>query len=256
MKLGISGYTMIRNGISLDYCFEETIRSLLPVCDEVVVCDSESTDGTRERLVEMQSSEPKIRIVDWPWPNPVARGWEWFVEWINFVRLKLDFDYQIQLDADEVLSEQGYPRIRQAYRMGECLWFNRLNFWRDPWHLIPLGRTCSARVARMGPSCFWMPSDEPHEFVPEICECAVEDPVLQIFHYGFIRGQKAYHAKAKITCNAWFGKVDPRLIKAEELGEPWQNHCVHNLPYQDFNGEHPKVAHEWLLKNGHSLTKC
>lgn len=256
MKIGLSGYTMIRNGIELDYCFEACIRSLLPVCDEVVVCDSESTDGTRERLLEIQAAEPKIRIVNWPWPHPVARGWEWFVEWINFTRSHLAFDMQMQLDADEVLSEESYQRIREAKEKRECLWFRRLNFWRDPWHLIPIGRTCSARVARFGPSCFWMPSDEPHDIEPEICRRAVEDPALKIFHYGFIRDPRAYHAKAKVTCNAWFGKNDERILKAESLGEPWQNHCVHSLPYQDFCGEHPKVAHDWLLKNGHSITKC
>jgi glycosyltransferase involved in cell wall biosynthesis len=44
----LAGILCIRNGLKLDYCFREAGQSLLGVCDEVVICDSDSDDGTRQ----------------------------------------------------------------------------------------------------------------------------------------------------------------------------------------------------------------
>ncbi len=40
----------IRNGDSLGYCWREAATSLLPVVDELILCDSDSNDGTREAM--------------------------------------------------------------------------------------------------------------------------------------------------------------------------------------------------------------
>jgi len=46
----ISGFTFIRNGNALGYPFEASIRSLLPLCDEMIVNVPRSTDGTLESV--------------------------------------------------------------------------------------------------------------------------------------------------------------------------------------------------------------
>ena len=45
MKL--SGYTYVRNGIQLDYPFVESIKSVLPICDEFIVVLGDSHDSSR-----------------------------------------------------------------------------------------------------------------------------------------------------------------------------------------------------------------
>ncbi len=44
----ISGFTIVRNAIKLDFPVEASIRSILPVCDEVVVNVGRSEDETLE----------------------------------------------------------------------------------------------------------------------------------------------------------------------------------------------------------------
>lgn len=46
----ISGFTFVRNGDVLDYPFVSVIRSLLPLCDEIIVVDNGFAEGTREFL--------------------------------------------------------------------------------------------------------------------------------------------------------------------------------------------------------------
>src|SRR5258707_14401644 len=97
----LGGFTMVRNGIALDYCFQEAIRSMLPICDQVVVSDCESTDDTRNVLEEMAKAEPKLKIVDYKWTDPRADA-AWFPRWINDTRQRLETDYCTYTDADEV----------------------------------------------------------------------------------------------------------------------------------------------------------
>ena len=52
----LSGYTTTRNCISQSYPYEDAINSMLGFCDEVVVVDSNSTDGTWEWIWELAES--------------------------------------------------------------------------------------------------------------------------------------------------------------------------------------------------------
>ena len=61
----VSGFTIVRNAIKLDFPVEASIRSLLPVCDEVVVNVGRSEDETLALVRAI--GDPKIRIVETEW---------------------------------------------------------------------------------------------------------------------------------------------------------------------------------------------
>lgn len=257
MRKGISGYVMVRNGLILDYCFIEAIKSLLPVCDEVVVCDSDSNDGTSDALLKMASEQPKIRLLNKPWTDPVGRP-TWWVEWINWTRGQLAYDHQLQLDADEVLGPESYSRIQQALDRSECLWFQRLNFWGSAQTIALSGQSdlgIGDGVARFGPTSLYMPSDEPLTPEPEIRVRAGRqfDPVLCIYHYGFLRRREALIAKTRACLRAWFDITDERVEKADREGLEVTDCVQFERPLMPFVGNHPAVAHKWLLERGYRL---
>ena len=66
---GLSGYIPVRDGNSLDYCWREAAMSLLPIVDELILCDSDSTDGTRKDMDDWAAVNSKIRVVNYPWPR-------------------------------------------------------------------------------------------------------------------------------------------------------------------------------------------
>lgn len=254
---GISGYTIVRNAITLDYCIELAIQSLLPVCNEVVVCDSDSTDGTRAMLDAWAAREPCLRIVNRPWPAPVNQP-RWFVEWINEARQHLRYSSQLMLDADEVLDEAAYPLLLQASGTHTCYQMRRLNFWHDASHLIPEGQVCGHLVSRFGPTHLYMPSDEPYgaepfpEAAPEITTRSVTHPSLRIYHYGFLRHREAIFAKNAVNLTAFRGSWDSRLSRARlHPNLPWQSFYDHGT-YPAYTGTHPTHCHQWL-KDRHAL---
>jgi glycosyltransferase involved in cell wall biosynthesis len=251
MKRGLSGYIPVRNGNRLDYCWREAARSLLPVVDELILCDSDSDDGTREDMVRWAGVDPKIRVINWPWPNPVGQG-RMLIGWLNFARQHCEYDMQITTDADEVLCEKAYPAVREAVAKGGCRWFFRLHFWRDLKHLAPLGKVAGEYVARLGPTKLEMVSDEPRpEGEAEIRLRAQMDERLRFFHYGFVRPAPAFFAKSKVMQMALCNDYDKRLQTAEETGQNWFDLTDVGGPLVPYpEDDHPAVARGWLTERG------
>ncbi len=215
MKL--TGLVCVRNGTELDYCWREAVASLLPVCEEVLICDSDSTDGTSDSILGWESQEPKIRSINYPWPRPHQNEFFW-VEWLNWARQHVKTELLLQLDADEVIPPSSYPMIDSLKETGESALFRRFNFWNDPHHLAPDNRCCGTMVARMGRSNLYLPSDEPNPRVhPNLRTHAQQFPTLEIFHYGFIRDPKAFVKKSVTVQNAFFGSCDSRITERRAL---------------------------------------
>ncbi len=249
----IGGNVCVRNGNSLDYCWREAIQSLLPVCDEVVVCDGESTDGTQEDIREWAGREPKIKVCVYPWPNPKGDVRFWST-WLNTARQHLKTDIHLQLDADEVLHENSYEAIRNWARTEGrfSLWCDRWNFYADHQHLIPPGVCLAHRVVRFAPQDVWMPSDGPDPRGAEAIGMAV-DGGITIGHYGFLRRREAYFAKSKELQGMFFDSYDQRLADAEKTTGNWMRQ-INGVEWTgnliEFKGEHPKIIRPWLKERG------
>lgn len=251
--VGLSGLIPSRNCLSQDYCLELAIRSLLPICDEIVVSDSDSTDGTLEMLNEWASREPRLRIVNYPWPDPKG-DYHWYVTWLNHARQHLRFRSLCQLDGDEVLTDEpsAYRIIRKAVLDNDALAVDRLNFARNAHSIIPEGECCGKYCVRVGPSDLFLASDEPHlpGEVPMLDMAHIEKGV-RIYHLGFLRKPQAFFAKSKVVLGAFFNEYDKRIADAEEKGRlplerfPWWNRLV---PY---NGYYPQKVKDWMIERGH-----
>jgi glycosyltransferase involved in cell wall biosynthesis len=255
MTPGLSGYVPVRNGLKLDYCFELAVRSLLPICDEVVVCDSDSTDGTKELVESWMEFEPRIRLINYPWPNPKGDVWM-LMKWLNFARKELNFDMQITLDADEVLHPCSYPEIRHAVAEKSCRWFTRFNFWKNAQSLVPEGQVCGRNVVRLGPTELEMVSDNAEEHPggePAIRQRATFHPQLLIWHLGFLRNPEAFFAKSKVMQQALLNDYDKKLAEAEKTGQPWYELSNGHIQLDAFEGQHPNIVRPWLKERGYAL---
>lgn len=116
----VSGFTLVRNGVEFDYPFVESIRSVLPLCDEFIVNIGISTDTTKETLEKLKSSLPPAESKkllffesDWPLNDPEKRkGGRILADQTNLALQRCTGDWCVYLQADEVLHEQDLALLK------------------------------------------------------------------------------------------------------------------------------------------------
>jgi glycosyltransferase involved in cell wall biosynthesis len=110
----ISGFTFVRNAEKFDYPVVEAITSILPLCDEMVVCVGKSDDNTLA-LIESIPSD-KIRIVHSVWDDSLRKNGKVLAVETNkaFDAVAADADWAFYIQADEVVHEKYLPVIKQA----------------------------------------------------------------------------------------------------------------------------------------------
>jgi glycosyltransferase involved in cell wall biosynthesis len=108
----ISGFTFVKNGHLLDYPFIESIKSILPICDEVIVVVGKSDDDTREQIMAM--NEPKIKIIDTVWDPALRTGGQILAQQTNIALDHITGDWGLYIQADEIVHERYLPKIKEA----------------------------------------------------------------------------------------------------------------------------------------------
>ena len=254
-KRGLTGIVPVRNGEELDYCWRLAVASLLPVCEEVIISDGESTDGTYQAALAWAKEDPKLKVLRWPWPNPVGDHW-FLTKWLNWTQAQASYDMILHLDADEALDRAGDHRIRLAVEKRESLWFHRINLWKDPQHEAPHGTVCAHLVVYLGPGEYPAVSDNVYDGGrdPEIKENAKQHDSLRIWHLGFLRDKRKFLKKWRTESTYLLNTVDPRCGQCEESGEDW----VEVTMWKDRQLiEHgltiPADLRPWLIERGHKL---
>ncbi|MCK5580182.1 MAG: glycosyltransferase [Candidatus Omnitrophica bacterium] len=106
----VSGFTIVRNIRKYHYPVIESIKSILPICDEFVINVGDSEDDT---LGLMQSiHDPKIRIIENVWD--MSMGKEVLSQQTNLALAACKGDWAFYLQSDEVIHEHDLPKLKKA----------------------------------------------------------------------------------------------------------------------------------------------
>jgi len=112
----LSGYTTTFNCIKNGYPWKATVNSLLGFCDEVVIVDGGSEDGTWKEILEWSKNEPRLVV------HQEKRDWE-SKRFAVFdgaqkavARSLCTKDFCWQMDADEVVHEDDYGKVKEIMR--------------------------------------------------------------------------------------------------------------------------------------------
>jgi hypothetical protein len=108
----ISGFSYVRNGFDYGVPFIEAIQSALPICDEFIIAVGDSTDGTREAIVNLNSD--KIKIIDTIWDSNLKTGGQIFAQQTNIALDQITGDWAFHIQADEVIHENQISNIKKA----------------------------------------------------------------------------------------------------------------------------------------------
>ncbi|MDB5284550.1 MAG: hypothetical protein JWO06_3625 [Bacteroidota bacterium] len=133
--MNVSGFTFVRNGVKFDYPVVEGIKSILPLCDEVIVAVGKSDDDTLGLIRSINS--PKVKILETVWDDSLREGGRVLAVETNKAldAISPDSDWAFYMQADEVFHENDMAKIKAAMELYlpdksvEGLVFNHINFY-------------------------------------------------------------------------------------------------------------------------------
>lgn len=110
----VYGFTFIRNAIKYDYPIVEAIRSILPICDKVIVAVGDSEDGTLSLIQDIDAE--KIEIIHTQWDDSLREGGKVLAVETDkaFKHIPDDADWAFYIQGDEVIHEKYLPEVKNA----------------------------------------------------------------------------------------------------------------------------------------------
>tara|TARA_A200000159_G_scaffold108198_1_gene100973 strand:+ start:73 stop:2001 length:1929 start_codon:yes stop_codon:yes gene_type:complete len=116
-KPTISGYTTVRNANRMKYPWQATVNSMLGFCNEVVVVDGGSDDGTWEELVELSNNDDRLIVkrIEILNDHP-SFAYETDGKLKATARSMCTGEFCWQMDADEIVHEDDYGKVAQLMR--------------------------------------------------------------------------------------------------------------------------------------------
>ena len=245
----LSGFTIVRNAVKLDFPIIPAIHSVLEVCDEVVVNVGKSEDDTRDLVASID--DPRVRILDTEW-DFTKKNIMLSIE----TQRAMDAcrgSWGIYIQADEVLHERGAHILREKVaewdRDGqvEGLLVKYLHFYGGFDRIATSRRWYrrEVRCIRLGQDIRPYQGAQGFRVGPGYRKIRARPTEAEMFHYGWARPAKAIKEKLEVskTIYPWGGD---RFDKEQARG------FLEWIPLlRDFTGSHPAAAREWIADRTH-----
>jgi|HubBroStandDraft_3_1064219.scaffolds.fasta_scaffold08128_4 hypothetical protein len=244
----LGGFCFVINAIRFDYCFEEAIGSMLECCDQVVVVDAGSDDGTLQSLQLWALRSSKLKVISYPielWDS--LHGKTKLAHFQNLAIDHLTTDYQLLCQADEVIAEDSYKAIREAVERGEEGYMcSRINLWGDPYHelCVPQSRMpCSPQVIRLTKRGYKTYDDGENIS----CQASFQYvDKIKIWHMGFVRDKKVMKGKIiNMQTRVFEMGHDPKLDNMD-IFNPWMWFDPSN-DVKPITESLPRIVQKWAM---------
>jgi hypothetical protein len=248
----ISGFTFVRNAVKYDYPIAESIRSLLPLVDEYIVCIGNS-DDTTTALIESINS-PKIKIIHSVWDDSIREGGRVLAVETDKAKAAVskNSDWLFYLQGDECIHEQDYAAIREAMQRYkddmnvEGFLFHYHHFYGSYKYIGDSRRWYNKeiRVIRNKPSIIsWK---DAQGFRNGDQKLRVKPVNAFIYHYGWVKQPEFQKAKQKDFGKLWI-KDETVISNIRSFFDSLSNDKVYNHNIDSlslFKGTHPEVMKE------------
>lgn len=247
----VSGITFVRNAVKFDYPIIEAIRSILPICDEVIVLVGNSDDETEALIQSIE--DPKIKIIPSVWDDSLREGGKVLAVETNKAldAVSPDSDWVFYLQGDEVLHEQYLDVVKTAMieqfqnPKVEGLLFKYLHFWGSYDYVADSRKwyQYEIRVVRNNPEIRSYKDAQGFRKKND-SKLAVKLIPAYIFHYGWVRPPDK-QVKKRLSSNRFWHNDDWIAENLQKEGEYDYSQIDSVRP---FEGTHPAVMQD-RIKN-------
>lgn len=240
----VSGFSIVRNAVKYQYPIEPALRSIVPLCDEIVVNVGDCDDGTLDLVRGI--GDPKIRILESEWGDELV-----MTNRMHSIQTNLALDacrgtWCFYIQADEVVHEDDLPRVRNAMERYatdgrvEALVFDYLHFYGS-FDWIGTGRRWYRREVRVvkkatgirsvaGAQGFGVAGRRPNAALAG----------ARIFHYGWAKSPALVLEK----------RLQWHRFRRDPAWRKRPRHAFRRIPgLRRFTGTHPAVMRPWIERH-------
>lgn len=251
MSIKISGFTFIKNGLTLGYPILESVLSIEALCGEVIINvgfdDVECTldDGTYDYL-RFHLKDPKYKFIK-NWWNPTHKKQGLILsQQTNIALAACSGDYCQYIQGDECIHEDDLKYILEGVEQMEKdrridgLIFNYMHFYGNV-DTYKYTRNLYRREVRLIRNRIGIKSWLDAQGFRNANDTKIKARLIKarIFHYGWARAEQVMKNKVKIFDTFYHEKdFDRKEFQYER-----------NWGLTKFTKTHPKVMKDWILKN-------
>ena len=239
----ISGFMILYNAELMGYPFQESIQSLLPLVDEMIVAIGDSKDKTKEKILALNN--PKIRIIDTVWDEKNIGGGKILSAKTNEALLECRNNWCFYLQADEVLHEKDLENIKTQLlnyendTKVEGLHFKYIHFYGSYSVVATSRKWYREEVRIIKKNSGAQSSGDAQGFKINNKLLKTKSADATIYHYGWVKPPKIMARKCKLFHHWWYGD-----LKDAEF-ENFYYKKQYGL--KKYSGEHPIVMQSLVL---------
>lgn len=263
----VSGFTYMCNSFKYGYPVIESIKSVLPLCDEFIAVVGKSDDGTREAIEAIGSD--KIRIIDTQWDNTSIKGGKVFAQQANIGLKAVTGDWAFHIQSDEVFHENDLAEIKKAMednledKKVEGFLFNFIHFVGDYRHIGTTRKwhRREIRIIRNDPSFYSYRDSQGFRSYPTLADYSrdtnsrklnVKLLNAHVFHYSYCRNPDLLLGKVK-SFSTFYQPAEKTIEQFKEY-KTFDFGSVADI-LAPFNNLHPATmletiaAQDWVFKH-------
>jgi hypothetical protein len=247
----VSGFTFVKNAIKYGYPVVESITSLLPMVDEMIVSLGDSEDDTNNLVASIGS--PKIKMLHSVWDDSLREGGKVLAVETDkaIAATAADSDWLFYIQADEVVHEQYHRNIVDAMqkykddKRVEGLLFNYHHFYGS-YKYIGDGRSWYSKEIRVIRNDKRIKSyrdaqgfrwDDNRKLNVKLIDA-------YIYHYGWVKNPLTMYQKKEGFGRLWAGEAGKKVIEKKEAAFDYSQIDSVTL----YQGTHPVVMKELVAK--------
>jgi len=240
----VSGFAIARNVLQADYPIRESLLSIAPLCDEIVVAVGKSDDGTREFIQNLPIDQ--LKIIDTIWNDDLRNGGLVLSDETNKAlnAVSEDSDWCFYIQADECIHENDIPIISDAMKRYcedpkvQGLLFNYNHFYGSydylgdsrKWYRNEIRIVKNTRNIKS-----W--KDAQGFRTLQNKKLQVKKANASIYHYGWVKSPEFQQVKQKQFHRLWHD--DEKLKNYVSDGAEFDYSSIDSL--RVFTGNHPSL---------------
>ncbi|MBX7203373.1 MAG: glycosyltransferase family 2 protein [Bacteroidia bacterium] len=239
----VSGFTFIRNAVRYDYPLVESVRSIIPLCNEVIVMAGNSNDNTHELLAALPLDT--VKIYHSTWDDTLREGGRVLALETDkaLAEVKPGTDWAFYIQADEVLHEQFIEPLyaqMQKYKDDqsvEGLLFNYVHFYGSYNYIGDSRKWYRNEVRVIRPGIGIRSYRDAQGFRLNNKPLRVKPAQAAIYHYGWVKPPDKQQEKQKFFHKLWHS--DKWMQENIPDTDTFDYSAIDSVA--PFNGTHPAV---------------